>query len=166
MNLNLIAYPGFAKQVAEAHIEQRIQVPHVPLKFNSETQDVELIAVIADPIDSIKNTEDESKVTEAIDLYNKTLEDSISAKFVYHSDDVIQKTDAFILDLFDKMNLDEENYKTKTGSASLREDVANKKVVVEETRTIQTFIDTNNFNLERSWELYNTLVEKVIKLDA
>jgi hypothetical protein len=48
----------------------------------------------------------------------------------------------------------------------LREDVANKKVVVEETRTIQTFIDTNNFNLERSWELYNTLVEKVIKLDA
>jgi hypothetical protein len=64
------------------------------------------------------------------------------------------------------MNLDEENYKTKTGSASLREDVANKKVVVEETRTIQTFIDTNNFNLERSWELYNTLVEKVIKIDS
>lgn len=166
MNLNLIAYPGFAKQVAEAHIEQRIQVPHVPLKFNSETEDFELVAVIADPIDSIKNTEDESKVPEAVDLYNQTLEQALSAKFVYHSDDVIQKTDKFILDLFDKIDLDSENYKAKTGSLSLREDVQNKKVHVEETRTVQSFIDTNNFNLERSWELYNSLVEKVIKLDG
>ena len=166
MNLNLISYPGFAKQVAEAHIEQRIQVPHVPLKFNSETEDFELVAVIADPIDSIKNTEDESKVPEAVDLYNQTLEQALSAKFVYYSDDVIQKTDKFILDLFDKIDLDSENYKAKTGSLSLREDVQNKKVHVEETRTVQSFIDTNNFNLERSWELYNSLVEKVIKLDG
>jgi hypothetical protein len=166
MNLNLIAYPGFAKQVAEAHIEQRIQVPHVPLKFNSETEDVEVVAIIADPIESIKNTEDESKVTEAIHLYNQTIEQAVSAKFIYHSDDVIQKTDKFILDLFDKIALDEENYKTKTGSISLREDVQNKKVHVEEARTVQSFIDTNNFNLERSWELYNSLVEKVVKLDG
>ena len=166
MNLNLIAYPGFAKQLAEANIEQRIQVPHVPLKFNSETQDVDYVAVISDPFESIKNAMGKSNVTEAIDLYNQTLEKAISAKFVYHSDDVIDKTDAFVLDLFDKISLDEENYKIKTGSASLREDVKNKQVHIEEDGTTEVFVDTNNFNLERSWELYNSLVEKVIKLDG
>ena len=125
MNLNLISYPGPAKNIAEAHIEQRIQVAHVPLKFNSETENLVTVAIIDNPIDSIARSQDNETLQLFISLYDKTLTDAINADYIYKEEDVVNNTDSFIIDLFDRLKLDEENYKTKTGRASLRDDVIN-----------------------------------------
>jgi hypothetical protein len=168
MNLNLISYPGPAKNIAEAHIEQRIQVPHVPLKFNSETEDVVTVAIIDDPIKSIGRAQDNPTLELFISLYNKTLEDAAKAQYLYHEDDVVNKTNYFIIDLFDKLNLDEQNYKTKTGRESLRNDVINKTEVhvtkYEPEGGPEQELNTKNYNLEKSWELYNSLLQRCIRL--
>ena len=169
MNLNLISYPGPARTIAEAHIEQRIQVPHVPLKFNSETEDLITIAIIDDPIRSLARVQDEPTLELFISLYNKTIETAIESNYIYKEEDVVNKTDEFIIDLFDKLNLDEENYKNKTGRSSLREDVINKKEIHFERYSPvgvgeEQIENTKKFNLEKSWELYNFALEKTIKL--
>jgi len=164
MNLNLIAYPGPAKNIAEAHIEQRIQVQHVPLKFNSEEQDVSLIAIIEEPQTCFERADGELQCEVLIHVYNKLIEDSMSAEYIYLSDDVINNTDSFILDLFDRLDLDEENYKRKTKSASLRDDVINKKTHVEKFKEFQKKVSVENLDLTKSLELYNIIKEKAIKL--
>lgn len=165
MNLNLIAYPGPAKNIAEAHIEQRIQVPHVPLKFNSDEQDATFVAIINDPVKSISRVGHNSSHETLITLYNRILEEAIKAKYVYHEDDVVSKTDAFVIDLFDKLNLEDENYKNKTGRESLRDDVTNKTNVHVEKYDITTDqLDAKNYDLQQSWELYNSALNQCIKL--
>ena len=169
MNLNLISYPGPAKNIAEAHIEQRIQVPHVPLKFNSETEDLTTVAIIDDPIRSLARVQDQLTLELFISLYNKTIETALESDYIYKEEDVVNKTDAFIINLFDKLNLDEENYKTKTGRQSLREDVINKNDIhFEQYSSVgieeQQIENTKHFNLEKSWELYNLALEKAIAL--
>jgi hypothetical protein len=168
MNLNLIAYPGPAKTIAEAHIEQRIQVPHVPLKFNSETDGLTVVAVIDDPIMAISRVQDEPTLQLFISIYNKVLKDSLNANWIYKAEDVVDKTDLFIMDLFDKLQLDEQNYKTKTGRDSLRDDVMNKSVFVDqyvpEGNVMEQIVNTKNYNLEESWSLYRTALEKSIIL--
>lgn len=165
MNLNLIAYPGPAKNIAEAHIEQRIQVPHVPLKFNSDEQDAAIVALINDPVKSIARANNKSNPETFISLYNKTLEEAINAKYIYHEDDIVNKTDSFIIDLFDKLNLEDQNYKTKTGRESLRDDVINKtQVHVEKYDMSSDQVDINSYDLKQSWELYNSALNQCIKL--
>jgi hypothetical protein len=165
MNLNLIAYPGIAQNTAKAHIEQRIQVPHVPLKFNSDEQNPTLVAIIDDPIKSITRAQDNSNLELFISLYNKTLEEATKAKYIYHEDDVINNANAFIIDLFDKLNLEDQNYKNKTGRESLRDDVINKtQVHVEKYDTHSGQIDTDSCDLEKSWELYNSALNLCIRL--
>jgi hypothetical protein len=165
MNLNLIAYPGPAKNIAEAHIEQRIQVPHVPLKFNSDEQDATVVAIINDPVISIARLTNNSNPETFISLYNKTLEEAINVKYIYHEDDIISKTNAFIIDLFDKLKLEDQNYKTKTGRESLRDDVINKtQVHVEKYNMPSNQVDISNYDLKQSWELYNSALNQCIKL--
>ena len=167
MNLNLIAYPGPAKNIAEAHIEQRIQVPHVPLKFNSEAEDVTTVAIIDDPIAAISRVQDQETLQLFISLYNKTVSDAIEANYVYKAEDVQGNIDNFVMNLFDKLNLDDQNYKTKTGRESLRNDVLNKRNVsvisyVPEGDVEKQTENLKNYNLEKSWELYNAALEKAI----
>lgn len=165
MNLNLIAYPGLAKNIAEAHIEQRIQVPHVPLKFNSDEHDAAIVALINDPVKSIARANNNSNPETFISLYNKTLEEAIKAKYIYHEDDIVNKTDAFVIDLFDKLNLEDQNYKNKTGRESLRDDVINKtQVHVEKYDMPSDQLDINNCDLEQSWELYKSALNQCIRL--
>jgi hypothetical protein len=165
MNLNLIAYPGIAQNTAKAHIEQRIQVPHVPLKFNSDEHNSTLVAIIDDPIKSIARAQDNSNPELFISLYNKTLEEAIKAKYIYHEDDVINNTNAFIIDLFDKLNLEDQNYKNKTGRESLRDDVINKtQVHVEKYDIHNDQINVNGYDLKQSWELYNSALNLCIRL--
>lgn len=165
MNLNLIAYPGPAKNIAEAHIEQRIQVPHVPLKFNSDEQDAAVVALINDPVKSIARANNNSNPETFISLYNKTLEEAIKAKYIYHEDDIVNKTDAFVIDLFDKLNLEDQNYKNKTGRESLRDDVINKtQVHVEKYDIPSDQLEINNYDLKQSWELYNSALNQCIRL--
>lgn len=165
MNLNLIAYPGPAKNIAEAHIEQRIQVPHVPLKFNSDEQDAAFVVLINDPVKSIARANNNSNPETFISLYNKTLEEATKAKYIYHEDDVVNKTDTFVIDLFDKLNLEDQNYKNKTGRESLRDDVINKtQVHVEKYDMPSDQLDINNYDLKQSWELYNSALNQCIKL--
>jgi hypothetical protein len=165
MNLNLISYPGTAQNIAKAHIEQRIQVPHVPLKFNSDEQNPTLVAVIDDPIRSIARAQDNSNLEPFISLYNKTLEEAIKAKYIYHEDDVVNNTNAFIIDLFDKLNLEDQNYKNKTGRESLRDDVINKtQVHVEKYDISNDQVDVNDYDLKQSWELYNSALNLCIRL--
>lgn len=169
MNLNLISYPGPAKNIAEAHIEQRIQVPHVPLKFNSETNDAQIVAIIDDPKSSISKVQDKPEMQLFVSLYNSTMKDALKANYVYKASDVIEKTNSFIIDLFDKLNLDELNYKTKTGRESLREDVINKTDVfvvafTPEGNVNEQVENLDNYNLEESWSLYNEVLLKAISL--
>lgn len=164
MNLNLIAYPGPARNIAEAHIEQRIQVQHVPLKFNSEEKDLTFVAVIEEPESCFERADGELQCEILIHVYNKLIEESMSAEYIYMAEDVINNTDSFILDLFDKLDLDEENYKRKTKSASLRDDVINKKTHVEKFKPFTKKVNVENLDLTKSRELYNTIKEKAIRL--
>lgn len=168
MNLNLIAYPGPAKNIAEAHIEQRIQVPHVPLKFNSESDNLTTLAIIDDPIIAISRVQDEPTLQLFISIYNKVLRDSLKANWIYKSEDVINKTDLFIIDLFDRLQLDDQNYKNKTGRESLRDDVINKTAFVNqyvpEGNVDDQILNTKNYNLEESWSLYNEALGKSITI--
>jgi len=164
MNLNLIAYPGLAKNIAQAHIEQRIQVQHVPLKFNSDEQEVDLVAIIERPEPCLERADGELQSEILVYMYNKTMEDSMNAKYVYLAEDVINNTDAFILDLFDRLDLDEENYKRKTGRASLRDDVINKDTHVENFKPFKKKVNIEKLNINKSIELYNAIKEKAIQL--
>lgn len=166
MNLNLIAYPGQAQTIANAHIEQRVQVPHVPLKFNSETDNAIIVAVISDPTSLIHTISDDEDLTAFVSMYNSVTEKAISADYIYKEEDVINNTDRFILDLFDKLQLDEENYKNKTGSKSLRDDVITKEVHFERTnyQVSNTPVDLSHYKLEESIRLYSLALEKSISL--
>jgi hypothetical protein len=74
----------------------------------------------------------------------------------------------FIIDLFDKLQLDEQNYKTKTGRDSLRDDVINKSAFVNhyvpEGNVTEQMANTKNYNLEESWSLYRQALEKAVQL--
>jgi hypothetical protein len=164
MNLNLIAYPGLAKEIAQANIEQRIQVPHVPLKFNSSPEDFDLVAIVEKPESCLERADGSIQHEMLVYMYNKVIEDSINAKYIYLAEDVINKTDEFVIDLFDRLNLDEENYKTKTGRPSLRNDVINKVAHVESNRISDKKATIEGLDLTKSTELYNTIKEKAIKL--
>jgi hypothetical protein len=166
MNLNLIANPGPAKDIAEAHIEQRIQVPHVPLKFNSETDNVTTVAILETPFEFILNVSDDLSISKTIEEYNVSTKNILNATYIYSADDVINKTEQFIMDLFNKLNLDEENYKIKTGRLSLYEDVLNKKDVhINKTNLNNKIIkNAEDYNFEESWILYNIARERIIKL--
>jgi hypothetical protein len=169
MNLNLIALPGPAKNLAEAHIEQRIQVPHVPLKFNSQAEDATLLAIIDDPVSTISLLDTGQPLQLHILNYNSTMSRALEAKYIYRAHDILGNIDNFIMNLFNNLNLDEENYKNKTGRESLRNDVLNKKNVFVEPYTIQTnkedqVAKLQEYNLEKSWELYNSAQEKAINI--
>lgn len=168
MNLNLIAYPGPAATILAANIEQRIQVPHVPLKFNTETEDVVKVAVIDNPIDAVsKALTEEASMQLFIDVYNSTLDQLDEAIAIYRSEDVIDNTQAVILHLFNLLQLDEDNYKVKTGRESLLDDVTNSQAWFDQYSVSNDYATnvekTKEFNLEKSWELYNALLEKTIK---
>lgn len=97
------------------------------------------------------------------------MKDALKANYVYKASDVIEKTNSFVIDLFDKLNLDELNYKTKTGRESLREDVINKTDVFVVAFTPEGNVDEqvenlDNYNLEESWNLYNEVLLKAINL--
>jgi hypothetical protein len=163
MNLNLIALPGEATNIALTHIEGRIQVPHVPLRFNSETEDVQILAIIQDPrlyLESLSDiTNPEKSLTEYIDFMKK----AVKADYIYTDISIKSDTNAFILDLFDRLNLSEENYKTKTGSESLRDDVENKEITIVEHHVPNTNpLNPNDYNLEESWTIYNEAFAKAI----
>lgn len=169
MNLNLISIDGPAKNLAKAHIEQRIQVPHVPLKFNSQTEDVTLLAIIDDPISAISLLDPEQPLQLHIINYNSTMSRALEAKYIYRAHDILGNVDNFIMSLFNNLNLDEENYKNKTGRESLRNDVLNKKDVFVEPYTNQAnrgdqVAKLREYNLEKSWELYNSAQEKAINI--
>ena len=161
MNLNLIALPGEATNIALTHIEGRIQVPHVPLKFNSEQDNLELLAIIQDPRVYLESLADTSDALGSIATYIDVTKKSIDANYIYKAEDIVRDTNAFILDLFDRLNLSEENYKTKTGSESLRNDVENKKIdVVEHHIPSLTVLDPDDYDLQESWFVYNDALAK------
>lgn len=167
MNLQLISYPSLAKNIAEAHIEQRIQVPHVPLKFNTNEQDTQKVAIIEDPKSAISKAQDKPELQLFVSLYDATVKEALESTYIYKAEDVVNKTENFIIDLFDRLNLDELNYKTKTGRESLRDDVINKKDVfvhkfVSEGNSEEQLVNLDNYNLEESWNLYNQAMAKAI----
>lgn len=167
MNLQLIAYPSLAKNIAEAHIEQRIQVPHVPLKFNTNEADTQKVAIIEDPKSAISKVQDKPELQLFVSLYDATVKDALLSNYIYKAEDVVNNTENFIIDLFDRLNLDELNYKTKTGRESLRDDVINKKDVfvhkfIAEGNNEEQMVNLNNYNLEESWNLYNHAMAKAI----
>jgi len=123
-----------------------------------------LISIIEEPQTCFERADGELQCEVLIHVYNKLIEDSMSAEYIYLSDDVINNTDSFILDLFDRLDLDEENYKRKTKSASLRDDVINKKTHVEKFKEFQKKVSVENLDLTKSLELYNIIKEKAIKL--
>ena len=169
MNLNLIATPGPAKTILNANIEQRIQIKHVPLKFNSETEDVSIISVIEDPITAISQVSvDGSDLESLIKNYEATLESLDNAIAIYKSKDVVEDLEKVIAHLFQTLALDDDNYRTKTGEPSLWETTLKIKAQYEEFAKSSN-IDSNKeklreVNLEKAWELYNKALEKAVNL--
>jgi hypothetical protein len=169
MNLNLIATPGPAKTILNANIEQRIQIKHVPLKYNTETEDVTIVSVLEDPILSISQLSvDGSDIESLIKDYEATLESLDNAIAIYKSKDVVEDLEKVVSHLFHTLALDDDNYKTKTGEPSLWETVV-KTTAQYEAFAISANVDANRsklneYNLEKAWELYNKALEKAVNL--
>jgi hypothetical protein len=165
MNLNLISLPGEATNIALTHIEGRIQVPHVPLKFNSEQDNLHLVAIIEDPRSYLESLENIDNPEESLSEYLDVMSKAIDANYIYKAEDVIRDTNSFILDLFDKLNLSEDNYKTKTGSESLRDDVENKEITIVEHHVPNTNpLNPDDYNLEAPWAVYNDALAKAFSV--
>lgn len=156
MNLNINAPSNSKCNFIEQAIKQKIEVPHVPLKiiFNETDEFISgdfNITILIDPKIYLKNylvsilpsdlephryltTMSEVVALNKIELAVKkycNFYNINNYNLIYLYDNFENKIEQTVLNLFDKLNLDENNYKNKTGSKSLRDDVINKKIDIK-----------------------------------
>lgn len=165
MNVNLYAVESLAKQIATRQIGHRIQVPHVSFKFNTETDAFDKLLIIDTIENVLNNASSKNEVPAIIFEYNDVLSKLESARWIYHAEDVLNNTDKFLMNFFDSLQLEEDNWKAKTGGTSLRESVEN--TVVDSNFDYQadpTQIDLSQYDLSYSRELYRRASEKAISL--
>ena len=122
MKLTLLSPNGSKSQLLAHHIQQRLERPHVPLKFSPsyESDDHDyLVSVVRNPRDFLaceifndttKQIEDHVKLCKS--FYNHSLE---SANLVVEYDQIDKDIDSIIKYIYESLNLDSENYLTKTG---------------------------------------------------
>lgn len=194
MNLIINAPINSGCNFIEEAIKQKMEVPHVPLKIifdqiNNFNDNNFNITILIEPTIYLKNYlllilphdlhfsryltgtsqasithKLENAIKEYINFY-----DNNKFNLIYLFDDFKNKIDQTILNLFDKLNLDENNYKNKTGSQSLRDDVINKKInfnndIYNDQRydsfPIEIKEQLNNINTKEMFIRYNSLKHK------
>lgn len=176
MRLSLITYPGSGEEFLAHHIQQRLERPHVPLKFSvgSDTS-IEAdytITVVRNPGESIgtrlaieTDVSIESAIKEYNNLYTYLLE---NANMVIKHED-LNKIDNIIVCLFNDLKLDEENYKNKTNRI-LSEDILLQPENSIESRAMDwaiRFKDQSGVdfeaNLKDSIALYDQILSKSVE---
>jgi hypothetical protein len=177
MKLHLITYPGSGEEFLAYHIQQRLERPHVPLKFsvsNEIPNDADyLVTVVRNPGESIgtrlaveTDLSIESALQEYNDLYTYLL--SNANMVIKHED--LDKIDDIIVSLFNELNLDTENYKNKTNRI-LSEDILLQPEHPMESRAdawTRRFQDLTGVDFEANLNdvtvLYDQLLSKSIGL--
>lgn len=148
MRLLLSTYPRSGQHFFRGHIQQRLEVPHMPIKFEwthdllLNDYDV-LITSIRNPKESMASYvamtlhyEDISPLRDRqpISFYIEAakIEYMMFAKYIlekanyiYKYEDVINNIDNVLYNLICNLNLEDDNYKTKTGSNSFKDDFLN-----------------------------------------
>ena len=169
MRLSLITYPGYGEELLAHHIQQRLERPHVPLKFsvsNEIPNDADyLVTVIRNPGESIgtrlaveTDLSIDSALQEYNDLYTYLL---ANANMVIKHED-LDKIDNIIVYLFNELNLDTENYKNKTNRI-LSEDI----LLQPENSIDSSFKDQSGVDFEANLNdvtaLYDQLLSKSVE---
>jgi hypothetical protein len=123
MKLTLLSIPGPKAKMLQHHIQQRLERPHVPLKFLTNyapSDDYDFLAcIIRNPKDFIAATlASKSDITadECVELcrnsYNHALK---NADIVIDYDEISENIDSIIKHIYDALKLDSQNYLNKTG---------------------------------------------------
>lgn len=148
MRLLLSTYPRSGQHFFRGHIQQRLEVPHMPIKFEW-THDLLLndydilITSIRDPKESMASYiamtlhyEDISPLRDSqpISFYIEAakIEYMLFAKYalekanyIYKYKDIINSIDNVLYNLICNLNLEDDNYKSKTNSTSFKDDFLN-----------------------------------------
>jgi len=177
MKLLITAFDGSAGERLTDYIQQTMERPHVPLQikfsndFNIETDFI--ISVIRHPRDvvgfvSSKNPNiDLNDIIKQYEIYLKYVNEKSNMIVLYY--DVINNIDQIIKNLFNTLNLDEQNYKNKTGRESLKDDVFNSIGSVDsklhEKVIIFNSLDSRNEKLENANIEYDIAFNKAVKFD-
>lgn len=176
MKLSLITYPGSGEEFLAYHIQQRLERPHVPLKFSvghdTPTDADYLITVVRNPGESIGtrlSVETDLSIDSALQEYNDLYTYLLAnANMVIKHED-LDKIDNIIVSLFNELNLDTENYKNKTNRI-LSEDILLQPENPMETRAMawsRRFKDETGAdfeaNLNDSTVLYDQILSKSIE---
>ena len=122
MKLTLLSPYGSKSQLLAHHIQQRLERPHVPLKFSAvyESDDHEyLVSVIRNPKDFVAsemlnhtNKQLHEHIESCKSFYNHSL---VSANLMVEYDQIDKDIDGIIKYIYDALKLDSQNYLTKTG---------------------------------------------------
>ena len=169
MRLSLITYPGYGEEFLAHHIQQRLERPHVPLKFsvsNEIPNDADyLVTVIRNPGESIgtrlageTDLSIDSALQEYNDLYTYLLE---NANMVIKHED-LDKIDNIIVYLFNELNLDAENYKNKTNRILSEDILLQPENSIEPSFKDQSGVDFEA-NLNDVTALYDQLLSKSVE---
>lgn len=166
MKLLTLSMPRSGSTLLNDYVQQKMEVPHVPLKlsFSNRIEDADfIVSLIRNPkdnitsiiatkmhIDNLNNVMIQPEIgyiENAVQEYLKFINDTISfANKIYVFEDLINNPTKIIMDLFDTLKLDDENYKTKTGSLSLRDDVLNKNVSLNSAKGLKTCKESMFYN--------------------
>lgn len=195
MILASCSYPLSGDELLNIHIQRRMEVPHVPLRFikveTFDQSDVDkFVTVIRNPLESISlNIAQQvilnsqlieninTLVLEEIKKYNNFYNSiHMQSGIIYRQEDIKEKINFVIINLFDKLNLDENNYINKTKQKSLRLDVVengkllnkiitNDNEIMESTIYQDILIKLNNHDLNQSYILYNKILEKAEQIE-
>lgn len=169
MRLSLITYPGYGEEFLAHHIQQRLERPHVPLKFsvsNEIPNDADyLVTVIRNPGESIgtrlaveTDLSIDSALQEYDDLYTYLL---ANANMVIKHED-LDKIDNIIVYLFNELNLDTENYKNKTNRILSEDILLQPENSIESSFKDQSSVDFEA-NLNDVTALYDQLLSKSVE---
>jgi hypothetical protein len=169
MRLSLITYPGYGEEFLAHHIQQRLERPHVPLKFsvsNEIPNDADyLVTVIRNPGESIgtrlaveTDLSIDSALQEYNDLYTYLL---ANANMVIKHED-LDKIDNIIVYLFNELNLDTENYKNKTNRILSEDILLQPENSIESSFKDQSAVDFEA-NLNDVTALYDQLLSKSVE---
>ena len=169
MRLSLITYPGYGEEFLAHHIQQRLERPHVPLKFSVSNEIPNdagyLVTVIRNPGESIgtrlageTDLSIDSALQEYNDLYTYLLE---NANMVIKHED-LDKIDNIIVYLFNELNLDAENYKNKTNRILSEDILLQPENSIEPSFKDQSGVDFEA-NLNDVTALYDQLLSKSVE---
>lgn len=123
MKLTLLSIPGPKAKLLQHHIQQRLERPHVPLKFSTTytlSDDYDYLAcIVRNPKDFVAahlSSKPDMTTDECIELCDNSYSHALkSADIIIDYDEIAENIDSIIKHLYDELKLDSQNYLNKTG---------------------------------------------------